>query len=182
MVWSSARRKIYLHIDLSRCISLYFLSASVALNILSVYQLFHDFENFMSLFGRFQFLEPTCFLEVIYPRYNPDTIIINWNMRNISTHSWCLFLFGICSKIEVEKQEFPAFPMKPFEKTLFLEFDILFPILNEGQGESWASHTKTHCGHSCCNENFQILLTFDLHRLANDANENHNYIACCIIL
>ena len=73
MVWSSARRKIYLHIDLSRCISLYFLSASVALNILSVYQLFHDFENFMSLFGRFQFLPPT--------------------------HSWCLFLHGIFSYI-----------------------------------------------------------------------------------
>ena len=66
-----------MHINLSRCISLYFLSASVALNILSVYHLFPDFENFMSLFGRFQFLAPTCFLEVIYPRYNPDTIIIN---------------------------------------------------------------------------------------------------------
>ena len=91
MVWSFARRKIYLHIDLSRCISLYFLSASVALNILSVYQLFHDFENFMSLFGHFQFLAPICFLEVIYPTYNPDTIIINWNMKNISTRSWCLF-------------------------------------------------------------------------------------------
>ena len=39
IVWSSAKRKIYLHIDLSRCISLYFPSASVALNIFSVYQL-----------------------------------------------------------------------------------------------------------------------------------------------
>ena len=94
-VWSSARRMIYLHIGLSRCISLYFLSASVALNTLSVYQLFHDFENFLPLFGRFQFLAPTCFLRVIYPRYNPDIIIINWNMRNISTHSRCLFLYGI---------------------------------------------------------------------------------------
>ena len=73
-----------------RCISFYFLSASVASNILSLYHLFHDFENFMSLFGRFQFLAPTCFLEVICPRYGPDTIIINWNMRNICTHSWCL--------------------------------------------------------------------------------------------
>ena len=91
MVWCSAKRKIYLYIDLSRCISLYFLSASVALSILSVYQFFHGFENFMSLFGHFQFLAPTCFLEVIYPRYNPDTAIINWNMRNISAHSWCLF-------------------------------------------------------------------------------------------
>ena len=77
--------------QLSRCISLYFLSASVALNILSVYQLFHDLENFMSLFRHFQFLAPVCFLEVIYPRYNPDSIIIDWNMRNISTRSWCLF-------------------------------------------------------------------------------------------
>ena len=59
MVLSSARRKIYLHINLSRCIFLYLLSASVALNILSFYQLFHDFENFMSLFSRFQFLAPT---------------------------------------------------------------------------------------------------------------------------
>ena len=91
MVWSYARRKIYLYINLSGWISLYLLSASVALNILSVYQLFHDFENFMSLFGRFQFLAPTCFLEVIYRRYNPDTIIINWNMKNISTHSGWLF-------------------------------------------------------------------------------------------
>ena len=101
MVWSSARRMIYLHIDLSRCISLYFLSTSVALalNILSVYQLFHDIENFMSLFGRFQFLVPACFFEVIYPRYNPDTINLNWNMRNISTHSWCLFFYGIFSYI-----------------------------------------------------------------------------------
>ena len=95
MVWSSARRKIYLHIDLSRCLSLCFLSASVALNIFSVYQLFMILK-ILSLFGCFQFLAPTCFLEVIYPRYNhPDTIIINWNMRNISTHSWCLFLYGI---------------------------------------------------------------------------------------
>ena len=99
MVWSSARRKIYLHINLSRFISIYFLSASVALNILSVYQLFHDFENFMSLFWRFQFLAPTSFLEVIYPRYNPDIMVINWNMRNISTHSWCLILYGIFSYI-----------------------------------------------------------------------------------
>ena len=53
----------------------------------------------MSLFGCFQFLAPTYFLEVIYPRYNPDTIIINWNTINISTHSWCLFLYSISSCI-----------------------------------------------------------------------------------
>ena len=39
------------------------------------------------------------FLGVIYPRYNPNTTIINWHTRNISTHSWCLFLFGIFSCI-----------------------------------------------------------------------------------
>ena len=81
-----------------RCISLYFLSASVPLSILSVYQSFHDFENFISLFGRFQFLAPTCFVEVIYRRYNPHTTIINWNMRNISTHSWCLFCLVFVQK------------------------------------------------------------------------------------
>ena len=37
-------------------------------------------------------------------------------------------------------------------------------------------------GHSCCNKNFQILLTSDLHQLADDANENHNYISCLFIL
>ena len=36
---------------------------------------------------------------LIHPRYEPDTIIINWNMRNICTHSWCLFLYGIFSCI-----------------------------------------------------------------------------------
>ena len=40
-----------------------------------------------------------------------------------------------------------------------------------------ASHTETHCGNFCCNKNFQILVTSDLHQLAGDANENHNYIA-----
>ena len=101
IVWSSARTylQFYLHFDLSRSISLYVLPTLVTSNILSFYQLFNDFENFMSLIGCFQFLAPTCFLEVIYPRYNPDTIVINWNMRNISTHSWCVFLFGIFSYI-----------------------------------------------------------------------------------
>ena len=44
------------------------------------------------------------------------------------------------------------------------------------------AHTKLYFRHSCYNENFQILLTFDLHRIGNDANENHNYIACQFIL
>ena len=123
MVWSSARRKIYLHIDLSRCISLYFLSASVALNILSVSRLFHDFENFMSPFGRFQFFSTHLFLEVIYPRYNPDTIIINWNMRNISTHSWCLFLYGIFSYIALYITWKP--PHVQCKRKIFLNFGFV---------------------------------------------------------
>ena len=49
--------------------------------------------------GASPLLSAHLFLEVIYPRYNPDTIIINWNMRNISTHSGCLFLYGIFSYI-----------------------------------------------------------------------------------
>ena len=77
MVWNSARRRIYLRIDLSRCI--YFLSTSVALNILSIYQLFHDFENLMSLFRRFRFWAPTRFPKVNCFRYDPGTIIMIWN-------------------------------------------------------------------------------------------------------
>ena len=73
----------------------------------------------------------------------------------------------------VEKQEFPAFPISFFgnNQKLFLEFDTLHPIFPEVQGGSWASHTETHFGHSCSNENFRILRTSDLHKLAN---ENHN--------
>ena len=53
-----------------------FFSTSVALNILSLYQLSLDFETFfMSLFGHFPFWVPTCFLEVICPRYGPDCIV-----------------------------------------------------------------------------------------------------------
>ena len=39
----------------------------------------------------------------------------------------------------------------------------------------WSFHK--HCGHLCCHKKFQILVTSDLHRLADDANENDNYIA-----
>ena len=86
----------------------------------------------------------------------------------------------------VEKQELPpslvTFFKKKQSKTLSLEFESLYTILNEEQGGSWASHAKTYCGHSCSNKSFQILLTFDFHRLANDANENHNYIEYLFIL
>ena len=37
--------------------------------------------------------------------------------------------------------------------------------------------SREEVGHICCNKNFQILLASDLHRLPDDANENHNYIA-----
>ena len=79
----------------------------------------------------------------------------------------------------LEKQEFPPFPRYLFKKqwkTLSLEFESQYTILNEEQGESLAAHIGTHCGHSCCNKNFQILLTSDLHQLADDAYENHIYI------
>ena len=55
-------------------ISLIFLSASIALNILGLDHLFHDNENFMSLLGCFPFWGPTCFPEVICPKHNPGNI------------------------------------------------------------------------------------------------------------
>ena len=66
----------------------------------------------------------------------------------------------------VEKQEFPPSPVSFFlkqSKTLSLEFESQYTILNEEQTESWAFHTETNCGHCCCNKNFQILVTFDFH-------------------
>ena len=63
-----------MRILISRFISLIFLSTSVALNILSLYQLFCDFENFMSLFGHFQSWAPICFPKIICLRYDPANI------------------------------------------------------------------------------------------------------------
>ena len=37
-------------------------------------------------------------------------------------------------------------------------------------------------GYSCCNKNFQILLISDLDQPADDANEDHHYIACLFII
>ena len=84
----------------------------------------------------------------------------------------------------VVKQELPPWPIIFLRtiKSLFLEFEGLYVIINGGEGGSWTPHTKTHCGHSCCNKNFQIITTSDLHRLADDVNDNHNYIACLFIL
>ena len=87
-------------------------------------------------------------------------------------------------KEEVEKQEFPAFPMKAFENNqkLFSSNLIIYSPYYMRSREEVELRIPRHCRHSCCNENFQILLTFDLHRLANYENENHNYIACQFIL
>ena len=88
-------------------------------------------------------------------------------------------------KERVEKQEFPPSPVTFFKKqpkTLSLKFESQYTILNKEQRESMASHTETYCEHSCCNKNFQILLTSDLHQLADDAYENHNYIEYLFIL
>ena len=80
-------------------------------------------------------------------------------------------------------KNFLPFPLTFWEqaKTLFLEFDSLYPILNEEQGGNWASHTKIYHGNSCSNQNFETVLTSELHRLADNANENHNYITCLFI-
>ena len=62
--------------SISRFISLVFLSTSVTLNILSLYQLSLDFENFsMSLLGHFRFWAHTLFPEIICPRYGLGGII-----------------------------------------------------------------------------------------------------------
>ena len=63
-----------------------------------------------------------------------------------------------------------------------MEFESRYTVLNEEHVGSWTSRATTHCGHFCYNKKFQIFLTFDFHRLADDANENHNYIAGLFIL
>ena len=83
---------------------------------------------------------------------------------------------------ETEISSFPCYFFKKQSKTLSLEFESQYTILNEEEGGSLASHTETHCRHSCCNKNIQILLTSDLHQLADDPNENDNYIACLFSL
>ena len=74
--WEIIEENIYFCRSISRFISLVFLSASVTLNILSLYQLSLDFESFsVSLFGRFRFWAHTHFPEVICPRYGLGDII-----------------------------------------------------------------------------------------------------------
>ena len=63
--------KRFICILIGRFISLNFLSTSLALSFESL-PAFFLFENFMSLFGCFWIWTPTCFLEVICPRFDPD--------------------------------------------------------------------------------------------------------------
>ena len=83
-------RKKYFCRSISRFVSLVFLSASVTLNILSLYQLSLDFESFsMSLFGCFQFWVHTHFPEVIYPRYGLGGIIfLTWTALQCDLEKW----------------------------------------------------------------------------------------------
>ena len=70
---------------------------------------------------------------------------------------------------KVQKLKFLPSPVTFFKKeseTLSLKFDSWNTILNKEEGWSLASHTEPHCGYSCCNKNFQILLTSDIHWLA----------------
>ena len=79
-----------------------FLFITFQLQLLWTYWVFTSFSWFWKFYvpiWALPILAPTCFLEVISPRYNPGTISINWNMRNISFHSWCLFSIGIFSWI-----------------------------------------------------------------------------------
>ena len=52
----------------------FFFSTSVALNILSLYPLFRDFEYFVSSFGCSRFWAPTHFPELICLRYDPALV------------------------------------------------------------------------------------------------------------
>ena len=74
--WEIIEENINFYRSISRFISLVFLSTSVTLNILSLYQLSLDFENFsMSLLGHFRFWAHTLFPEIICPRYGLGGII-----------------------------------------------------------------------------------------------------------
>ena len=91
MVWSSARRENHC-IPICRFISLTFLSISVASNILSLYQLFCYFENFMFLFGRFRFWAPICFPEIISSRYDPKfERLLEANWRKAAQRTFRIF-------------------------------------------------------------------------------------------
>ena len=85
IVWSFARREIYLHIDIKIFFSI-FLSIEVALNIL-----FHDFDIFcMSLFGCFRFCAPTRFREVICPTTLPVRQLLTCPANSIKSKGFSL--------------------------------------------------------------------------------------------
>ena len=78
----------------------------------------------------------------------------------------------------VEKQEFSPSPIYSFEcnqKSYSLNFRVDIPYWMTSREEVGIPIPV----HSCCNKNF---VTSDLHQLADDANENHGYIACLFII
>ena len=82
----------------------------------------------------------------------------------------------------IEKQKFSPFPINFLENNQksFSSNLRVYTIVNEDHRRSWASHFDGWTfdfGHLCCYKIFQILVTSDLHQVADDANENHNYIA-----
>ena len=81
MVWSSAQREIYFFWK-----NLFFFQLQLFQNYwVFIYQLFCDFENLMSLYGRFRFQASTCFPEVICPKYEPESF---WCTIEVFFISW----------------------------------------------------------------------------------------------
>ena len=102
-----------------------------------------------------------------------------WCIAKTSQHLLYLRQVPKFSQIGIKKQEFPYSPINILRtiKKIFLGIWESISRIKWGGG-SRNSHSKTHCGHTYCNKNFQILPASDVHRLVDDANENHNYIAC----
>ena len=85
--WSEVLHKdTFFWILISRCISLDFLSTSVALNISSRYLLFRDFGSFMSLFGHFRFWVPP-----IFQKYFALDTTLNTHEQNQVSRSKLIF-------------------------------------------------------------------------------------------
>ena len=63
---------------------------------------------------------------VIYPRYNPDTIIMNWNMRYICTpwRLFCMVFYGV-SNFVPENCSPTAKWFRMFNNSVFLSWTLL---------------------------------------------------------
>ena len=84
--WSEVLHKDkFFWILISRCISLDFLSTSVALNISSLYLLFLDFDSFMSLFGPYFGCPP------IFQKYFALDTTLNTHEQNQVSRSKLIF-------------------------------------------------------------------------------------------